>query len=222
MSAFVHDTNDITNLNAYNTVTLPPYDDKYKKKYGLDIEDLIALITSIHKRNDTEIKDVIKSINESIDKNSENKVVLDIEFIRYVRFLLDKYLNILLLLINIEKRENIQEGEVESCIYVSHENIRLINYKKIKDEGLKNSVELIVKVFGFLSEIKLDLKVSIDGKQIDIDGTNVLFKEFQIKSTDDLTKFKLNSVGGIRKNRRRKTSKHLKKRRKSSRYYRRR
>jgi hypothetical protein len=105
-------------------------------------------------------------------------------------------------------------------VRIDDKDINIIDYNKLHNDSVKKRVERIVKVLEFLSCIKLDLHAFI-GSRINVENTTKIIDNFNIKSHNDLKKFTIVSVphghgvGGIRKNRIRKTSKKNKKRRKS-------
>jgi hypothetical protein len=208
-------------------------DDDYNKRIGLNrlnTEQLIAFIQSINEKPVEYMQktSITTAINESIQNNHHdlnNRKILGFEFIQYVAWVLNDYYKILYKLHLDSQRNNNQCG-YKSCVIRIH-NIPLINYENIKNENIKNGVQRIINILRFLSRIDLSIDLNPDLQRyitnkhnnMDIPYKNIkqLFEIFGIKKTEDLSKFVIETEGGTRKNRRRKTSKVTKKHRKSSR-----
>jgi hypothetical protein len=221
MSAFAN-TRDIFYINPYDTVSVYTYDDDYKMTHGLSSIDLITLITNINKLRDAEIESSINMINKSISNNEDSIDVITIEFIRYVTWLLSKYSSILQYLKD-NPTNCIVDSADDGCTTIK-DSIPIIKYQNIRDKKLQKSVKDIATILFHLSKITLKRRVFMGGQPIIVDDnrSNLLFANFGINETTDLSKFVTQGAGGTRKKRRRKTSKATKKHRKSSRRHRRR
>jgi hypothetical protein len=190
-------------------------DDEYKMTHGLSSIDLIKLITNIHKLRDAEIESSINMINKSISNNEHSIDVITIEFIRYVTWLLSKYSSILQYLKD-NPTNCIVDRAGDGCTTIKY-SIPIIKYQNIRDKKLQKSVKDIATILFHLSKITLKLQAFMDGQPIIVDDnrSNLLFADFGINETKDLSKFVTQGAGGTRKKRRRKTSKATKKHRKS-------
>jgi hypothetical protein len=176
-------------------------------------------------QSDEDFRTEVEKINRLIEnyRNLHNNVLsLEFAFIRHVTQILIEYLNILNKIKTYEEMNNIQgsDNSLMRMVRIDDKDINIIDYNKLSNDRDKKYVERIVKVLEFLSCIKLDLHAFI-GSRINVDNTTEIIDSFNIKSYHDLKFFTIESVsdrkgvGGIRKNRIRKTSKKNKKRRKS-------
>jgi hypothetical protein len=168
-------------------------------------------------QSDKDFRTKVEEINGLINnyRNRYGSVYsLECAFIRHVAQILSEYLRILLII------QGYSNSDIIS-VRIDNNYINIIDYTNFADDDNKKYAQHIVKVLEFLSCINLDLHTFFEGNRINVDNTNEIIDTFNIKSHNDLKKFTIESVpdrqgvGGIRKNRIRKTSKKNKKRRKS-------
>jgi hypothetical protein len=167
-------------------------------------------------QSDHEFEKKVREINSLIEQyrkaHEGSAGALDMAFIRHVAQILSVYSKLL-------KSFRDFPGAIISVTNLNNKNVNIINYNALNDDDNKR-VKPIVRVLAFLSHIHLSLKVynseiRIEENRIDVNSTNAIIDKFCIESPIDLRIFTRESVGGIRKNRIRKTSKKNKKRRKS-------